>query len=155
HFENHFLENIDDKINWKVEQLIDPLTGAAESAQDILYNAAYIKRKKEWEYAICLTDLPIFYNKDVVAGDISFNYKVAQISSPAYGWIPMRSQIEKTIMQHVAELQENYTDEHPKLYISMNKDTQADTSITHPFKRQFLTMPIRRQPNPHIPFKSH
>src|SRR5699024_2063379 len=155
HFENHFLENIDDKINWKVEQLIDPLTGAAESAQDILYNAAYIKRKKEWEYAICLTDLPIFYNKDVVAGDISFNYKVAQISIPAYGWIPMRRRIEKTIIQLVAELHENYTAEHPKLYNSRNKEKQAETSITHLFKRQFPIMPIRRQENPDIPFKSH
>src|SRR5699024_121642 len=96
---NQLANQINKNIHWEVDEIVDPLTGAAEAAQDILYNATYIKQKKGWDYAVCLTDLPIFYHKDIVAADISFNYKVAQISIPTFGWIPMQKRIEKTIIQ--------------------------------------------------------
>lgn len=151
---SHFSKTIDKEITWEVERLVDPLTGAAEAAQDILYNAAHIKRNKNWEYAICLTDLPIFYNKDIVAADISFNYKVAQISIPAFGWVPMQKRIQRAIIQLLSELHGNYTADNPKHYNSRTFEKQKETSMTHIFKRQFPIMPIRRQENPDISFKS-
>src|SRR5690625_131584 len=141
-------------IHWEVEEIVDPLTGAAEAAQDILYNATYIKRKKGWDYAVCLTDLPIFYHKDIVAADISFNYKVAQISIPTFGWIPMKRRIEKTIIQLLTELHDHFTVDEPKHYNSIVSEKQNEKSITYIFKRQFPSMPIRRQENPNISFKS-
>ncbi len=147
-------EQIDDEIDWVVEQLVDPLTGAAEAAQDILYNATYIKHNNDWDYAICLTDLPIFYHKEIVAADISFNLQVAQVSIPAFGWIPMQKRIKKTIIQLVAELHEHYTLEEPRYYNSRVSEKQKEKSMTHIFKRQFPIMPIRRQENPDISFKS-
>ena len=141
-------------IHWEVEEIVDPLTGAAEAAQDILYNATYIKRKKGWDYAVCLTDLPIFYHKDIVAADISFNYKVAQISIPTFGWIPMKRRIEKTIIQLLTELHDHFTVDEPKHYNSIVSEKQNEKSITYIFKRQFPIMPIRRQENPNISFKS-
>lgn len=146
---------IDDKVNWHIETIIDPLTGAAEAAQDILYNANYIKQGKEWDYAICLTDLPIFYLNNVVAADISIHYKVAQISIPAYGWVPMKNRIKKTIIQLLSELYYHDTVDTPKLYNSVTTEKIAEKSITHLFKRQFPIMPIRRQENPDITFKSN
>lgn len=154
HLTEQFSKQIDNKINWEVEQLVDPLTGAAEAAQDILYNASYIKRNKEWDYAICLTDVPIFHHKDIVAADISFNYKVAQISISAFGWAPMQNRIEKTMIQLLYELYKNHTTDHPRNYNSRTSEKQQEKSMTHIFKRQFPILPIRRQENPDIYFKS-
>lgn len=152
---DHFSKQIDENIDWEVERLVDPLTGAAEAAQDILYNATHIKVNKEWDYAICLTDVPIFYNKDIVAADLSFNYKVAQISIPAYGWVPMQKRIERTIIQLLSELHSNYTADHPRQYNSRTSEKQQENIMTHVFKRQFPIIPIRRQENPDISFKSN
>lgn len=151
---NQLANQINKNIHWEVDEIVDPLTGAAEAAQDILYNATYIKRKKGWDYAVCLTDLPIFYHKDIVAADISFNYKVAQISIPTFGWIPMQKRIEKTIIQLLTELHEHFTVDDPKNYNSIVTEKQNEQSITYLFKRQFPIMPIRRQENPNISFKS-
>lgn len=151
---NQLCEKMDNEVQWKVEEVIDPLTGAAEAAQDILYNATHIKNNKKWDYAVCLTDLPIFYHKDIVAADISFHYNVAQISIPAFGWIPMQKRIEMTIIHLLAELHENDTTDQPKYYNSSLSEKQQEKSITHLFKRQFPIMPIRRQENPDISFKS-
>lgn len=151
---DRFAEQINPEMDWEVEQLVDPLTGAAEAAQDILYNATHIKHNKNWDYAICLTDLPILYQKNVVAADISFHEQVAQISIPAFGSIPMQKQIERTIIQLLSELYEQDTIEQPKHYNSRMKERQQEKSMTHLFKRQFPIMPIRRQENPDIVFKS-
>lgn len=152
---NQFSKQINKEISWEAEQLIDPLTGAAEAAQDILYNATYIRRNKEWDYAICLTDLPIFYKKDIVAADISFHYQVAQISMPTFGWAPMKKRIVKTITLLLSELYKNDTTNHPKYYNSRTSEKQQVKSITHLFKRQFPIMPILRQENPDISFTSN
>src|SRR5699024_11620230 len=71
-------EKIDSNINWQIVQVIDPLTGAAEAAQEMSCSAASIKYKKDWHYAICLTYLPIFFVKDVVVAYLSFRYDVDQ-----------------------------------------------------------------------------
>lgn len=152
---DQFSKKIDGEINWEVEQLTDPLTGAAEAAQDILYNATNIKISQKWDYAICLTDLPIFHHKDIVAADISFNFNVAQISIPAFGWPPMKNRIEKSIIQLLFELHGNYTADNPKLYNSKLSEKLKEESMIHIFKRQFPIMPIRRQENPDISFKSN
>lgn len=153
--ENIFSQQIDKKMDWQVEQIIDPLTGAAEAAQDILYSAASIKRKKEWDYAICLTDLPIFYHKEIVAADISFYYQVAQISIPAFGFLPIKRRIKKVITQLLSELYHHNNNDKPKLYNSNAKEKQTETSTTHFLKRIFPLMPIRRQDNPDIYFTSN
>src|SRR5690625_3858417 len=97
-------KQIDNKIDWVVEQLVDPLTSYAESAQHMRSNAKKIKSNKEWHYAICLTDLPIFHNKDVVASDIHFNERIAQISLPAFGWLHKRKRIERTMIHLLSKL---------------------------------------------------
>src|SRR5699024_12356509 len=44
--------------------------------------------------------------------------------------------------------------DNPKHYNSRTFEKQKETSMTHIFKRQFPIMPIRRQENPDISFKS-
>lgn len=144
-----FSKQIDQNIDWQVDNLTDPLTGAAEASQDILYNATYIKREKQWDYAICLTDLPIFYNKNIVAADLSFEYNVAQISIPAFGWPPMKERIRKTIILLLSELYTNAGEDRSSLPHSLTEEKQYKEKATHLFKRRFPIIPVRRQQSAH------
>ena len=147
-------EKIDSNISWHIVQVIDPLTGAAEAAQEILYSAASIKYKKEWDYAICLTDLPIFFEKDVVVADLSFRYDVAQISVPTFGFLAMKKRVKKAIIQLLYELyeQDKYKDIEENQLNEQNKE-QVETTSTL-LKRIFPFLPMKRQINPDIYFKS-
>lgn len=147
HLPDKFNDMIDDDIEWEVEWLVNSLTGAAETAQEILYNAAAIKQQQGWDYAICLTDLPIFHRKKIVAADISFNYQVAQISIPSYGWPPMQKRIGRTITHLLEEMHEQtfskQTDTPPSR-------TNARKEKTKSFKQRFPIMPILRENNPEV-----
>lgn len=147
-------EKIDSNIHWHIVQVIDPLTGAAEAAQEILYSAASIKYKKEWDYAICLTDLPIFFEKDVVVADLSFRYDVAQISVPTFGFLAMKKRVKKAIIQLLSELyeQDKYKDIEENQLNEQNKEHMEITSTL--LKRIFPFLPMKRQINPDIYFKS-
>lgn len=149
-----FEQYIDQQIDWQIEQIIDPLTGAAEASQEILYSAASIKHKNEWDYAICLTDLPVFHDKDIVGADISFHYQVAQISIPAFGFFPIKKRIKKVIIQLVSDLYYHDQSNQTKMYQRQNKDQHSDSSINHFLKRTFPLMSIKREDNPNIHFTS-
>ncbi|APC47061.1 hypothetical protein BME96_02115 [Virgibacillus halodenitrificans] len=97
-------EKIDKDVSWKVEMTIDSLVGVAENTQEVLEKADNIKEENEWDYAICLTDLPIFFGKYLVVANASLKDRVAQISVPTFGLMPMRRRIRKTLMQMMQEL---------------------------------------------------
>lgn len=154
HLPQTFSETIDNDIEWEVASVIDPLTGAAETAHDILYNAASIKQHKGWDYAICLTDLPIFHKNKIVAADISFTYQVAQISLPSYGWPPMQKRIKRTITRLLDEM---HTYTQTKQAQMEQKHSRVDARHKHikqshkqSFKQRFPILPIHRQDNPDI-----
>ncbi len=97
-------EKIDKDVSWKVEMTIDSLVGVAENTKEVLEKADNIKEENEWDYAICLTDLPIFFGKYLVVANASLKDRVAQISVPTFGLMPMRRRIRKTLMQMMQEL---------------------------------------------------
>ncbi|OZU89132.1 hypothetical protein CIL03_08980 [Virgibacillus indicus] len=99
-----FAEKIDKTISWKIEMIIDPLAGSAEEVDDILDEAGEIRNEKGWDFAICLTDLPIFYGKEVVAADTCHKNHIAQISIPAFGWLPFRGAVKNAILHILKEL---------------------------------------------------
>lgn len=95
---------IDEKVDWKIESLIDPLIGFAENTNQILDKVVAIKKENDWNYAVCLTDLPLFSRKHLVVADASVENSVAQISIPVFGFMPMRSRIKKAFIQMMGEL---------------------------------------------------
>src|SRR5699024_5223898 len=62
---------ISDQIDWEIEMEVDAMTGAAETVEEIFKEAALYKQDKQWDYVVCLTDLPIFHYRDIVAADIN------------------------------------------------------------------------------------
>ncbi|WP_042220437.1 hypothetical protein [Oceanobacillus manasiensis] len=101
----HHLQNqVEEDVSWEMEFIIDPLTGAAETVGEILEKAIEIKKEKGWDYAVCLTDLPLFHNKNIVGADISLHHAVAQLSIPVFGWLPTKKRIENAIIQIIREI---------------------------------------------------
>src|SRR5690625_4389421 len=101
---DHLSDTIDERVDWKIESLIDPLIEVAENTNQILDKVEDIKKEYDWHYAICLTDLPLYSGKHLVVADANINNSVAQISIPAFGFMPMRSRIKKAFIQLMGEL---------------------------------------------------
>ncbi|OZU89131.1 hypothetical protein CIL03_08975 [Virgibacillus indicus] len=97
-------DSIDRNVSWKIETLVDPLIGVAEDTNEILGKVENIKSDHNWNYAICLTDLPLFFGKQLAAADASIKNSTAQISIPIFGFMPMRSRIKKAIIGMMREL---------------------------------------------------
>ena len=100
---------IDRNVSWKIESIVDPLIGVAENTNEILDKVVHIKREYDWNYAVCLTDLPLYFKKRLVIADANVENSVAQISVPIFGFMPMRSRIKKAFIQMVGELYRRYS----------------------------------------------
>ena len=96
--------SISSEIEWKVDVITDPLIGAAEKTKVLMDETAAIKKRKGWDYAFCLTDLPLYDGKDVVLADADFKQGIAQLSIPAFGFFPLRHNVRKTIIHIMKEL---------------------------------------------------
>lgn len=147
---NKFNKLVDQNVNWEVKYIVDPLTGSAESSHEILHNANTIKHKNEWDFAICLTDLPILFKKDIVTAEVSFKYNIAQISIPNFGWPPMEKRITKTIIHLLSEMLNKTNAKNSSENNSHSQEDIYPKKNTHFIKRVFPIMPIRRQETPYI-----
>lgn len=142
-----FHKHINRQVNWVVDQVTDPLAEAAEAAQNILYNAAEVKKNHEWDYAICLTDLPLFHDKDSVVANLSFDCNVAQISIPIFGFPPLKKNIKTTIIRLLAELyQEDDGNQLNPHYPRADEQKKRKFGLNI-LKRYISLMPIRRKEN--------
>src|SRR5690625_6221320 len=81
---------------------VDSMTGAAETVEEIFKEAALYKQDKQWDYVVCLTDLPIFHYRDIVAADINEDKGIILLSIPAFGW---GSLLKNRSEEHTSELQ--------------------------------------------------
>ncbi|WP_164667322.1 hypothetical protein [Virgibacillus doumboii] len=134
-----FSENIDSDISWEVEVVPDQLTGAAGTSDEIINRAADLKYEYGWNYAVCLTDLPIFSKKEVVLGHVDDDKGVAQVSIPAFGAFPMKKRVDKSIIQMVSELYYRVNG-HGKVL----NDNIAEKNNRHLLKSEFRLSPIRK-----------
>lgn len=126
---------IGQNLNCEVEYVVDPLTGSAESSYDILDNACKIKKQNEWDFAICITDLPVFFENKAVAADISFEYCIAQISIPTFGCPPLKKRITKTLIQLMLEM-----------FNQVNEELDSGVKSNKQYiKRVFPIMTFKRQ----------
>lgn len=83
---------------------MDPLTGAAEDSSSVIDKTVDYKRSKQWDYAICITDLPIYKQAHFVMAEASMAYGVALISLPAFGPTATRRRLVEAILQLANEM---------------------------------------------------
>lgn len=57
--------------DWEVDLVVDPLTGYAESVGKIFKKIQDYHDKRQWDYVVAITDLPMFHNERVLALDIN------------------------------------------------------------------------------------
>lgn len=108
-----FSHLVEGDTEWNVEIVVDSLTGAAEDVQEIMKEAEILRDRYNWDYAICLTDLPIYSGKHLVLADANPTAGVAQISLPAFGAYPMKNRVKQAIIQMVSELYYGNFQDHP------------------------------------------
>lgn len=104
-------KKIETQCDWNAEILIDPLVGSAEQMNRLMNKVINIKEKNNWDYVICLTDLPQFMEKHIIMSDINREQKVALISLPAFGLFPIKKRIKRTIHQVIREMFLGSTDD--------------------------------------------
>lgn len=57
-------------VSWEIEVVTDALTSVAEDADELINEVHKRRGGKNWNYTICLTDLPIFSENRVVLTDV-------------------------------------------------------------------------------------
>lgn len=96
--------NIEEDLSWKIEVQIDQITGAAESAKEIMNQSIRMKEKFQWQYVISLTDLPLFEDRRAVLADANSEHHAAQISLPAFGMFVTSANVEAIVIHMIKEL---------------------------------------------------
>lgn len=78
-------EQLDDEREWSVEVVVSPVAAGRASGEEILRTADEQRRQQEWDYAVCLTDLPLRFDGRPVLADVGIDKGVGLISLPALG----------------------------------------------------------------------
>ena len=99
-------------------------------------------------YAIALTDLPVFHKKCVVIADADIEDKIAQISLPAFGLTPTVKNVKYTLIHMIKELyyRNTYIKEGAQLVkrgIGV-KDNSVQSGFFNKFKKAFRFATIKR-----------
>lgn len=121
---------IDDQLFWNIEIVTDPLIGAGSDAPQILEETEKILRHREWELAICITDLPIHRGKQVVVADASSERGVGRISFPPLGVSWLQSRLREATLQIVNEMyvQEPKSDRDDRAEAEERDTAEGDSS---------------------------
>ncbi|MCT8467220.1 hypothetical protein KZO85_01335 [Chromohalobacter canadensis] len=143
---------VDDRLSWEVQLIVDPLIGAAEASSDIIESILEYKRDRQWDYAICITDLPIYMHGRFVIAETSTVHGVAMVSLPAFGITAIRHRLSEAILQLINELhhgsseedrarQEQRTQQSDKVHESLRGKGARKLLGRHLYEKLF---PIRR-----------
>lgn len=97
-------ENFTSPSNWEIEIEVNRITGSAETVKEIMNETKHLKQIRKWDYAISITDLPIFHGRSIVIADAAKEKKVGQISLPAYGMTPTAKKMRFTLLHLIKEL---------------------------------------------------
>lgn len=90
--------------DWEVDLVVDPLTGYAESVEAIFKKIQDYHDKRQWDYVVAITDLPMFYQQRVLALDINKKNGAAIFSYPAFGWPPVKNRFKNAIIAIINEV---------------------------------------------------
>lgn len=107
-------DEVSDKYEWEVEIITDPLTGLAESEKEIYDKTIEIFKTHRWDYCVTITDLPIYEEKKIIAIDINRTAQAAIISTPSYGWPPVRKKVLRSIISIMKIMNGSYSESEEK-----------------------------------------
>ncbi|WP_246155214.1 5,10-methylene-tetrahydrofolate dehydrogenase [Saccharopolyspora hirsuta] len=73
--------------SWTIDVRSDPLAAEHSSSEELLDSVDRHRQEQGWDFAICLTDLPLLLPKGPLLADVSTQRRVALVSLPALGAI--------------------------------------------------------------------
>lgn len=113
---------------WRFDKHVASIVGTAEHMDKAMDIATNMKKQKEWDYAICITDLPNFSNRKTVICDINYDNNIALISLPVLGAITLKKKL-KHFITYVIQLLQNSGSDKQLLNKQHFKLTQFNTVI--------------------------
>ncbi len=136
------------KFEWQVEVELDLLTGATEKVAEVLEAAEHLKKRNGWDFAISLTDLPIYNGKSIVLADANITACTAQISLPAFGWRPTPNRVEIIMLHMIKELYFRQTEEYENKDLEQKgigpRDPKKQKSFFKKLEESFRFSAVRR-----------
>ena len=114
--QRHLHERISDVDKWHFESKVDLLIGSLEDVHESIDKVAELKEEYDWDFVICITDLPSISGNKVVISDFNSEKQVSMLSLPALGWINLERKLVKSMTTLVEQLYHNNTKERPKVH---------------------------------------
>lgn len=81
----HIKKRTNWEINLRFEVKTDPITDASEQINKAMNIANHIKEENNWDYIICLTDLPRFSKNKTIISDMNIHQRAALVFLPSLG----------------------------------------------------------------------
>ncbi len=97
-------EQLSEDREWEVEVEVDPLAAGQHHVSDILQSVSQLKQRHEWDYAVCVTDLPLRRDRRPVLAEVNRDGGVAVVSLPALGGLQPRRRARQLTTQVLEEL---------------------------------------------------
>ena len=97
-------ERIDGDNHWNLDIKVDLMIGSAEDVHESVDKAAKLKEQHQWDYVICLTDLPSISDNKVVISDYNSEKQVVMLSLPSLGVIDLKRKLIKTVTSLIEQL---------------------------------------------------
>jgi hypothetical protein len=90
--------------DWSVEAIRDPVTAGRRTTAEILAAAADRRERHGWDYAVCLTDLPLREGHRPVLAEASTRRRAAVVCLPALGGLQPFRRAREFVLRMVREL---------------------------------------------------
>ncbi|MBM2659768.1 hypothetical protein [Staphylococcus pseudoxylosus] len=103
---SNYFKKMFSEVNFEFEIEQNVVIGSAEHVDRCIGYAYKKKQKKEWDYSICITDLPSFSNNKTVLSDINLQKQTAMISLPALGLFRIRHKLRSVIIDIISYIYE-------------------------------------------------
>lgn len=120
---------VSEEYQWEVETLEDPLTGGTNDSVEVLESSCDMKKKHSWDFAITLTDLPLFNDNKIIIAEALKDDQVALITFPGLGLVPMYKRIREAVLQLMNEMYHGSSDADRKqaeAHIQSKSDEKSD-----------------------------
>lgn len=97
-------DQLEDQREWSFQVVCDPVAAGRNSGEEILQAADSQKSRYEWDYVLCLTDLPLRSEGAPVLAGVGVDNGVAAISLPALGGTQPYRRAQQMVIQALDEM---------------------------------------------------
>lgn len=85
--------------SWKVDVEVDPVTAGRANVDEILQATGERRQERSWDYAICVTDLPVRRAHHPILAEVNLAEQAAVISLPTLGGLQPFRRTEQLVRQ--------------------------------------------------------